>query len=82
MADSPLMPTLNACPRCGSAKLIPLTYTPPPGHRVETDPVAAHHQRPQSKCVGCGHRITGRAPRPLGFVSRELARWLPTREGA
>ena len=59
-----------ACPPCGSTRLIPLTYSAPAGHRVESDPIAAAHSRRMHKCVDCGHvQVAGasglRKRRPL-----------------
>lgn len=48
---------LVRCPRCGTDRLIPLTFSAP---RPDADPPADLPERPLMKCVACGERLYAR----------------------
>jgi hypothetical protein len=48
---------LVLCPRCGTDRLIPLTFS---GLRPDADSQADLPERPLMKCVGCGERLYAR----------------------
>jgi DNA-directed RNA polymerase subunit RPC12/RpoP len=49
------------CPRCGTDRLIPLTFSVAP---VGADPSPDLSERPLMKCVACGQRLYARDVHP------------------
>lgn len=71
------MARITSCPYCASSRVIPLTFSPPQGHRIDTDPVAAEVLRARYKCVGCSRllrKTTLRTASPVSVNALDIPR--------